>query len=127
MAAGATLVVVDRFSASRFWDQVREAEATVVNFIGMMMPVLAKRDPAPTDRQNRVRLFYGSPAFSPELLAAFQERFGPDIIVGFGMTETCYGTIEGIGQPRRAGSSGRPRRHPDPAFIQPGSHCGRRR
>ena len=33
------------------------------------------------------------------------------------MTETCYGTIEGIGQPRRAGSSGSPRRHPDPAFI----------
>ena len=117
MAAGATLVVVDRFSASRFWDQVREAEATVVNFIGMMMPVLAKRDPAPDDRQNRVRLFYGSPAFSPEFLAAFQERFGTGIIVGFGMTETCYGTIESIGQPRRTGSSGSPRRHPDPAFI----------
>ena len=117
MAAGATLVVVDRFSASRFWDQVREAEATVVNFIGMMMPVLAKQDPAPTDRQNRVRLFYGSPALSPEFLAAFQDRFGTDVIVGFGMTETCYGTIEGIGQPRRAGSSGSPRQHPDPAFI----------
>ena len=117
MAAGSTLVVVDRFSASRFWDQVREAEATVVNFIGMMMPVLAKQDPAPTDRDNRVRLFYGSPAFSPDFLAAFQERFGTDVIVGFGMTETCYGTIEGIGQPRRANSSGSPRRHPDPAFI----------
>ena len=117
MASGATLVVVDRFSASRFWDQVRDAEATVVNFIGMMMPVLAKQDPVTTDRQNRVRLFYGSPAFSPEFLTAFQERFGTDVIVGFGMTETCYGTIEGIGQPRRAGSSGSPRRHPDPAFI----------
>ena len=117
MAAGATLVVVDRFSASRFWGQVREAEATVVNFIGMMMPVLAKQDPAPTDHENRVRLFYGSPAFSPEFLAAFQERFGTDIIVGFGMTETCYGTIEEIGHARRPGSSGRPRQHPDPAFI----------
>ncbi|PKB80229.1 MAG: hypothetical protein BZY88_09205 [SAR202 cluster bacterium Io17-Chloro-G9] len=117
MAAGATLVVVDRFSASRFWDQVRAAEATVVNFIGMMMPVLAKQDPAPADRENRVRLFYGSPAFSPEFLEDFQERFGTDVIVGFGMTETCFGTIEGIGQIRRAGSSGSPRRHPDPAFT----------
>ena len=25
LASGATLVIVDRFSASRFWDQVREA------------------------------------------------------------------------------------------------------
>ncbi len=117
LAAGATLVVVDRFSASRFWDQVRTADATVVNFIGMMMPVLAKNPESPTDRDNRVRLFYGSPAFSPEFLAEFQERFGTDIIVGFGMTETCYGTIEKIGQDRRSGSSGQARLHPDSRFL----------
>lgn len=117
MAAGATLVIADRFSASRFWAQVRDAKATVVNFIGMMMPVLAKNDESPRDSQNTVRLFYGSPSFSPEFLAAFQERFATDIIVGFGMTETCYGTIEVIGQERRSGSSGLARQHPDPRFI----------
>jgi len=117
LAAGATLVVVDRFSASRFWSQVREARATVVNFIGMMMPVLAKQPDSPTDRQSGVRLFYGSPAFPPDFLEAFQQRFGTDVIVGFGMTETCYGTIEGIRQPRRAGSSGQPRQHPGAHFV----------
>ena len=117
MAAGATLVVVDRFSASRFWRQVRQARATVVNFIGMMMPVLAKQPESPSDRDNLVRLFYGSPSFAPEFLAAFQERFGTDIIVGFGMTETCYGTIETIGETRRPGSSGQPRQHPDSRFV----------
>ena len=117
LAAEATLVVVDRFSASRFWGQVRESRATVVNFIGMMMPVLAKQPESPLDRHNQVRLFYGSPSFSPEFLEAFQERFVTDIIVGFGMTETCYGTIERIGQPRRASSSGQARQHPDPAFV----------
>ena len=117
LATGATLVVVDRFSASRFWDQVREARATIVNFIGMMMPVLAKQPESPTDNQNSVRLFYGSPSFPPEFLKSFQERFGTDVIVGFGMTETCYGTIESIGQPRRAGSSGTPRQHPDSRFV----------
>ena len=116
LAAGATLVIVDRFSATRFWDQVRDARATVVNFIGMMMPVLAKNPESPNDADNTVRLFYGSPAFSPEFLSEFQERFATDIIVGFGMTETCYGTIESIGEERRAGSSGRPRQHTDPAF-----------
>ena len=117
LAAGATLVVAERFSASRFWDQVREADATVVNFIGMMMPVLAKQAESDMDRQNNVRLFYGSPAFSPEFLQAFEERFGTDIIVGFGMTETCYGAIEKIGQERRPNSSGQPRLHPDPRFV----------
>ena len=116
LASGATLIVQDRFSASRFWQQVRDAQATVVNFIGMMMPVLAKNDPQPDDADNTVRLFYGSPAFSPEFLADFEQRFGTDIIVGFGMTETCYGTIEAIAGQRRPNSSGQPRRHPDPAF-----------
>jgi crotonobetaine/carnitine-CoA ligase len=110
-------VVADRFSASRFWGQVRGSRATVVNFIGMMMPVLAKQPESPADRQNSVRLFYGSPAASPEFLEAFQERFGTEIIVGFGMTETCYGTIERIGQQRRPRSSGQARQHPDPSLI----------
>ena len=116
LAAGGTLVVVDRFSASRFWGQVREAQATVVNFIGMMMPVLSKNTPSVDDKDNTVRLFYGSPSFPPEFLAEFQERFDTDIIVGFGMTETCFGTIEKIGERRRAGSSGEPRQHPQPGF-----------
>ena len=116
LAAGATLVVAERFSASRFWEQVREADATVVNFIGMMMPVLAKQPESEMDRTNNVRLFYGSPAFSPEFLQAFQDRFDTDIIVGFGMTETCYGSIEKIGEPRRPNSSGQPRTHPDSRF-----------
>ena len=132
LASGATLVIVDRFSASRFWGQVREAQATMVNFIGMMMPVLAKNEAQPDDADNTVRLFYGSPSFSPEFLAEFQERFATDIIVGFGMTETCYGTIEAIREERRAGSSGRGRQHPDPRFentiriadAETGQHVG---
>ena len=116
LASGATLVIVDRFSASRFWEQVREARATVVNFIGMMMPVLAKNPEQPDDADNTVRLFYGSPSFPPEFLSEFQERFATDIIVGFGMTETCYGTIEAIREDRRSGSSGRARQHPDAGF-----------
>ena len=116
LAAGGTLVVTDRFSASRFWGQVREAKATIVNFIGMMMPVLAKNEPSPDDKDNTVRLFYGSPSFPPDFLADFQDRFDTDIIVGFGMTETCFGTIEKIGVERRAGSSGEPRQHPQGGF-----------
>ncbi len=132
LASGATLVIVDRFSASRFWGQVREARATVVNFIGMMMPVLAKNEQQPDDADNTVRLFYGSPSFPPEFLEEFQDRFATDIIVGFGMTETCYGTIEGIREDRRSGSSGRARQHPDPRFentiriadAETGQHIG---
>ena len=85
LASGATLIIADRFSASRFWSQVKAAQATVVNFIGMMMPVLAKQPRSASDRDNHVRLFYGSPAFSPEFLNEFQDRFGTDVIVGLSL------------------------------------------
>ena len=116
LAAGASLTLVDRFSASRFWDQVRESKATVVNFIGMMMPVLLKQEPVAGDLDNTVRLFYGSPALAPELIQEFEQRFGAEVLIGFGMTETCYGTIERLGEPHLSGTSGRPRWHPDPRF-----------
>ena len=116
LAAGASLVVADRFSASRFLGQVRETGATVVNFIGMMMPVLLKQIPSENDRDHAVRLFYGSPALAPEVLTEFEERFGAKVQIGFGLTESCYGTIERLGQPHRRGSSGRQRWHPDERF-----------
>ena len=116
LAAGASLIVEDRFSASRFWSQVRESGATVVNFIGMMLPVLLKQPPRHDDRDNSVRVFYGSPAPDTELLEEFEDRFGAKVLIGFGLTETCYGTIERLGQPHRRGSSGQPRWHPDARF-----------
>ena len=45
LVVGGTLAVADRFSASRFWSQAKETNATIVNFIGMMLPVLAKQPP----------------------------------------------------------------------------------
>ena len=127
LAAGATLVVEERFSASRFWEQVREADATVVNFIGMMMPVLSKQPESPLDSQNTVRLFYGSPSFDPPFLQVFQERFGTDIIVGFGMTECCYGSIEKIGASPPPQLLRPATATPRPAFPERGRDRGRRR
>ncbi len=116
LAAGASLVLEERFSASNFWQQIRSSQATVVNFIGMMMSVLLKQPPNPNDHLNSVRLFYGSPAMDVELLRMFEERFGARVIIGFGQTETCYGTIEGVASPHRPGSSGKLRWHPDSRF-----------
>ncbi|GIT13565.1 MAG: hypothetical protein CM1200mP35_03850 [Chloroflexota bacterium] len=56
-------------------------------------------------------------------LKSFKNDFGAEIIVGFGMTETCYGTIEELGAFRRSNSSGLPRRHPDESFFEPVENC----
>ena len=39
-----TMILVERFSASRFWDDVRLYRANVVNYIGAMIAILSKLD-----------------------------------------------------------------------------------
>ncbi|MFQ5916438.1 MAG: AMP-binding protein, partial [Candidatus Binatia bacterium] len=116
LAVGASLILEERFSASRFWDQVRESGATVVNFIGMMLPVLMKQPKDESRASSPLRVCYGSPAFSPEVLAEFEKRFSAKVLIGYGLTECCYGTIERLGHDRRPRSSGLARWHPDSRF-----------
>lgn len=109
------LVLSPRFSASRFWPEVRQHSVNVFNFIGAMTVILSKKEPGPDDGDNAVHTAYGVPALAPELVESVQDRFGLRVISGFGMSETTFGLLEPSDEPRRPGSMGRPRHHPDPS------------
>ena len=47
---GVKLVIGDRFSASRFWQTLADADASVTYILGAMASILAARDPGPFDR-----------------------------------------------------------------------------
>ncbi|GAC50376.1 putative acid--CoA ligase [Gordonia aichiensis NBRC 108223] len=87
LVAGATIVVGRRFSASRFWDQAREAEATVTYLLGAMVSILWSRERSPLDRDHRLRIAL-SPATPAALAEPFRDRFGVLLTDGFGSTET---------------------------------------
>jgi len=121
LAAGAALVLEERFSASAFWRQVAAARATVVNAIGAMLRILLQAPPSPDDRAHSLRLVYSSPALGEALHRRFEERFGVRLVIGYGLTECTFGTIHPLDEPlaaagRRLDSMGRARRHPDPAW-----------
>jgi carnitine-CoA ligase len=84
---GAQFVVGPRFSASRFWDRVLEADATVTYLLGAMVSILAKTAEVPAEKQHRVRVAL-APATPTILHELFLERFGVVLRDGFGMTET---------------------------------------
>jgi carnitine-CoA ligase len=84
---GARIVVGPRFSASRFWQRVGAADATVTYLLGAMVSILASREPSPEDCTHRVRVAL-APATAPELWEVFRTRFGVQIVDGHGMTET---------------------------------------
>ncbi|GAC1468688.1 MAG: ATP-dependent acyl-CoA ligase [Gemmatimonadaceae bacterium] len=114
IAARATIVLVERFSASRFWSDMSAHGVNVFNHIGSMLVVLMKRNPTPEERNHAVRLTYGGPALPGPVREEVEERFGLTVISGIGMSETTFGLIEPLHQVRRSGSLGTVRQHPDP-------------
>ena len=106
LLADAQAVIVERFSASRFWDDCRRWECTEANYIGGMIPILMKQGPKPDDPDNPVRLMVGAAA-PEELWDAFQRRFNTKLLEVYGMTE-CYCCLVSPYETPRAGSCGKP-------------------
>jgi len=122
LAAGATLVLEEKFSASAFWRWMAESAATEVNTIGAMLRILLQAPPSEADREHRLRLVYTSPALGESLHREFEQRFGVRLVAGYGMTESTFGFIQPVDLPlvseaRHLAAMGRPRRHPDPAWT----------
>jgi len=86
MTRGVTLAMVDRFSASRFWSQVREYRATHIHYLGGILQILLKQPPSPLDRGHGVRIAWGG-GCPAEIWNAFEDRFGVQIRECYGMTE----------------------------------------
>lgn len=112
LSVGASLVLLPRFSASTFWDQTRDFGATQFNAMGNMGEILMRGPHRPDDADNPVRICYSAWALSRERHDAFERRFGLELMVGYGLSESGYGTAWPIGEPKPYGTIGRLRQHP---------------
>lgn len=108
MAARATVALSRRFSASRFWDEIRAYNATVFNVIGSMVPILMKQPPRPTDSRNRVK-YVLSAACPADMWEGFENRFGVKIFEGYGAVDGGGKIIVNLGT-APVGSVGKPNR-----------------
>lgn len=89
---GARAALGRRFSASRFWDEVRDFDATVFDFMGATLSILWKAEARPDDADNPVRLAWGVPM--PSWRRAFEERFGLTLVHAYGLTDGGMPTWE---------------------------------
>lgn len=104
--AGATIVLAERFSASRFWDEMRTHDITMFNALGSILPMLLAQPPAEGDRDHRVRRIFAAPA-PPDVLMPFEDRFDVHVVEGYGLTEIKNVTYNPI-ESRKVGSIGKP-------------------
>lgn len=86
LVAGGRAVLRPGFRARHFWDQVRDDEASVVNLLGAMVPILLKTHPHPV-LDHRVRLAVGG-GVPASAIVQFRQRFRVGFREIYGLTET---------------------------------------
>ncbi|XP_043120222.1 solute carrier family 27 member 2a [Puntigrus tetrazona] len=101
---GITVVLRRKFSVSEFWNDCREHEVTVIQYIGEVMRYLCNAPKSERERDHRVRLALGI-GIRADTWEDFLRRFGNVCIC------ECYGATEGnigfINYTGKTGSIGR--------------------
>ncbi len=116
VAARAGLVLLPRFSASRFIDWARRYGATEFNAIGAMLEILMRQPERDEDADNPLRLCYTGPAPTKQRQLEIERRFGLEIICGYALSESPYGLIWRKGT-RPYGTLGSVRQHPTMGVV----------
>ena len=92
LLVGARMVLTDRFSASRFWPDIRKHGCTAFYYIGEILRILVKGTRREDAEGAKLRVGWGIAA-SAEDFVEFSTRFGVKLRAGYGSTEAnvpCY-------------------------------------
>lgn len=86
VAAGASLALRRKFSASQFIPDVRRYGATYANYVGKPLSYILATPPRDDDADNPLKIMYGNEG-APRDIERFARRFGVTVVDGFGSTE----------------------------------------
>lgn len=109
MYRNATLYVAERFSTSRFWDDVRKHDITCFYCIGAMTSFLFNMPATDLDRRHNVRMVQTS-GISPHIHREWEERFGAPVYEIYASTEASADIAVTVDMDRKVGTQciGRP-------------------
>ncbi len=107
LISGARMSLEQRFSVSRFWDDIQRHECTAMQFTGGIISLIYKSEAKANDRDIPLRVMIGANA-PRDLVKPFEERFGVTILDTYGSTELgiCFACKP---EKRKPGSCGIPR------------------
>ena len=103
LSQGSGLAIARKFSASRFWDDIRATGSTSFCYIGELCRYLLNRPASPGDRDHKVRVIVGN-GLRPDIWDTFQQRFGIERICEFyGASESNLAFVNAFNMKRTAG------------------------
>jgi fatty-acyl-CoA synthase len=86
VAAGGSIALRRKFSASGFMPDVRRYGATYANYVGKPLSYLMATPPRDDDADNPLKFMYGNEG-APRDVTRFAQRFNVIVVDGFGSTE----------------------------------------
>jgi len=86
VAAGGSIALRRKFSASRFIPDVRRFGATYANYVGKPLSYILATPERPDDSDNPLKIAYGNEG-APRDLGRFARRFAVMVVDGFGSSE----------------------------------------
>ena len=88
ITAGASLIIIEKYSATRFMKQIRHYKATVIHCVAMMLRTLLLQPVDPEEKNHCVReVLYFIPITDAEK-EEFEQRFNMRIMNTYGSTES---------------------------------------
>jgi len=86
LLSGGCHIQAERFQPTRWWHEVSQTRATIVHYLGVIVPMLLNQPVSPVQRAHRVRFGFGA-GVEPSLHEQFEQRFGFPLLEIWGMTE----------------------------------------
>jgi len=103
LAAGGSVVIADKFSASNFWPDIVRHDCTLFQYIGELCRYLLKAPPSEYENRHRLRLVCGN-GLRGDIWEDFQTRFAiPRILEFYAATEGNFSLFNVEGQPGAIG------------------------
>jgi fatty-acyl-CoA synthase len=103
LMAGGSVVIAERFSASRFWDDIVRFDCTLFQYIGELCRYLLQAPHSPRETQHRLRLACGN-GLRGDIWQSFQDRFAiPRILEFYASTEGNFSLYNVEGEPGAIG------------------------
>lgn len=88
ICAGANLIMVEHYSARRFWRQVVEHKAHFTDTMSFMNRTMMAQPVQPWEKDHCLKQVYFSMGLSNEEKETFEKRFNVRLLNSYGMTET---------------------------------------
>ncbi|MBR0702475.1 long-chain-acyl-CoA synthetase [Bradyrhizobium diazoefficiens] len=103
LAAGGSVAIAEKFSASHFWSDIVRHDCTLFQYIGELCRYLLKAAPSEYENRHRLRLVCGN-GLRGDIWEDFQDRFAiPRILEFYAATEGNFSLFNVEGQPGAIG------------------------